>query len=190
MSLAVPPKTTIKHLRTLFTQLQTYNILLNPSKRVFHDPEISFMGNRISSLGSQYLLQRVADLQACPPSKTVSQLQRFSRMLIFYRRFLPQAASIQPPIHVVISGPIIKGSLPVTLTAVLITASDECKASLSRPALLAHPDITALLALVTDYSTIAMGAALQQRVQVVWQPLTLFSRKLSHAQQKYSANDS
>jgi cleavage and polyadenylation specificity factor subunit 1 len=32
-----------------------------------------------------------------------------------------------------------------------------------------------------------MGAVLQQRVQDVWQPLAFFSRKLSPAQQKYSA---
>jgi cleavage and polyadenylation specificity factor subunit 1 len=34
-----------------------------------------------------------------------------------------------------------------------------------------------------------MGAVLQQRVQDVWQPLAFFSRKLSSAQQKYSAHD-
>ena len=33
-----------------------------------------------------------------------------------------------------------------------------------------------------------MGAVLQQRVQDAWQPL-VFSRKLSPAQQKYSAYD-
>jgi cleavage and polyadenylation specificity factor subunit 1 len=43
--------------------------------------------------------------------------------------------------------------------------------------------------LVTDFSTTAMGAVLQQQVQNVWQPLAFFSRKLSWAQQKYSAYD-
>jgi len=38
-----------------------------------------------------------------------------------------------------------------------------------------------------DASTTAMGAILQQRVQDAWQPLAFFSRKLSPAQQKYSA---
>ena len=61
--------------------------------------------------------------------------------------------------------------------------------SLSRAALLAHPDSTAPLALVTDASTTTMGVVLQQRVQDTWQPLAFFSRKLSPAQQKYSAYD-
>jgi hypothetical protein len=34
-----------------------------------------------------------------------------------------------------------------------------------------------------------MGAVLQQRVQHAWQPLAFFSKKLSPAQQKYSAYD-
>ena len=34
-----------------------------------------------------------------------------------------------------------------------------------------------------------MGAVLQQQIKDVWQPLTFFSRKLSPAQQKYSAYD-
>ena len=43
--------------------------------------------------------------------------------------------------------------------------------------------------LYVDASTTAMGAVLQQQVQDVWQPLAFFSRKLSPAQQKYSAYD-
>ena len=35
-----------QHLRNLFTQLQNYGILLNPSKCVFRVPEISFLGTK------------------------------------------------------------------------------------------------------------------------------------------------
>jgi len=138
-------------------------------------------------MGSQPLPERVTDLQACSPPRTVSQLRRFLGMLNFYRRFLPHAATIQAPLQDVLSGPKVKGSHPVTWTDALVSAFNECKASLSRAALLAHPHPTAPLALVTDASTTAMGAVLQQRVQDVWQPLAFFSRKLSPAHQKYSS---
>jgi len=110
-------------------------------------------------------------------------------MLNFYRCFLPQAATIQAPLHDVLSGPKVKGSHPVTWNDALVAAFNECKASLSQAALLAHPHPSTTLALVTDASNTAMGAVLQQRVQDVWQPLAFFSRKLSPAQQKYSAYD-
>jgi cleavage and polyadenylation specificity factor subunit 1 len=54
---------------------------------------------------------------------------------------------------------------------------------------LAHPNPSAPLALVTDASTSAIGAVLQQRVDNAWQPLAFFSKKLNPAQHKYSAYD-
>ena len=60
---------------------------------------------------------------------------------------------------------------------------------MSRATLLAHPDPSAPLALITDASTSAMCAVLQQRVRNAWKPLAFFSKKLNPAQQKYSAYD-
>jgi hypothetical protein len=48
--------------------------LLSPAKCVFRVPEISFLGYKILSLGSQPVPERVADLQACTPPKSVSHL--------------------------------------------------------------------------------------------------------------------
>ena len=84
-----------RHLRTLFTRLQTYGILFNHSKCVFRVSEISFLGYQISPLGSQPLAERVADLQAFPPPKTIQQLRRFLGMLNFHRRFI----QTQPPLR-------------------------------------------------------------------------------------------
>ena len=144
-----------QHFRILFTQLQNYG---KPSKCVFRVPEISFPVYKISSMVSHPLPERVCYLQACPPAKTVSQLRRFLGMLNFYRRFLPHAATIQAPLHDVLSGSKIKGSHPVTWNDALVAAFNWCKAGLSRAVLLAHPHPTAPLA--SDASNIAMGADL------------------------------
>jgi cleavage and polyadenylation specificity factor subunit 1 len=131
----------------------------------------------------------VAHLQGCPPPKTISQLRRFLGMLNFYRRFLLQAAATQAPLHDVLSGPRVKGSHPIAWTLELHKAFKECKASLSHATLLAHPEPTAQLALITDASTSAMGAVLQHSVDNAWQPRAFFSKKLNSAQQKYNAYD-
>jgi hypothetical protein len=55
-----------QHFRTPFKQLKRYAILLNPFKYVFRVSEISFLGYKISSMGSQPLPDRVAELQPCP----------------------------------------------------------------------------------------------------------------------------
>jgi len=149
-----------QHLRTLLPQLRIIDILLNPSKYVFRVPEISFLGYKISSLGSQPLPERVTNLQACPPPKTVCQLRRFLGMLNFYRRFLPHAATIQTTLHDALSCPKVKGSHPVTWEDALVAAFNVCKARLSQVALLVHPHPTAPLAFVTDASTNAMCAVI------------------------------
>jgi cleavage and polyadenylation specificity factor subunit 1 len=110
-------------------------------------------------------------------------------MLNFYMRFLPHAAATQASQHDVLSGPSVKGPHSITWTPELLKAFEECKTSLSRANLLAHPDPSEPLALVTDAFSSAMGAVLQQHVENAWQPLAFFSKKLNNAQQKYSAHD-
>jgi cleavage and polyadenylation specificity factor subunit 1 len=110
-------------------------------------------------------------------------------MLNFYRQFLPHATATQASLHDILTGPRFKGSHLITQMPELQKSFEECKASLSRSTLLAHPDPSASLALVTDASTSAIGSILQQRVKNAWQPLAFFSKKINPVQQKYSAYD-
>jgi hypothetical protein len=165
-----------QHLRALFAQLQRYGIIMNPAKCVFRSPKVTFLGYKLSAEGSQPLEEQVTHLQDCHPPKTASELRRFLGMLNLYRRLLPHAGATQATLHGVLSGPKVKGSHPITWTPELLKAFEECKVNLSRATLLAHPDPSAPLALVTEASTSAMGAVLQQRVKEVWQPLAFFSK--------------
>jgi hypothetical protein len=106
----------------------------------------------------------VARLQDCSPPNTISQLRRFLGVFNFYRRILPQAVATQAPLCDVLSGPRAKGSHPIAWMPEHHKTFEECKDSLSRATLLAHPESAAQLALVTDDSTTAMGAVLQQSV--------------------------
>jgi hypothetical protein len=95
----------------------------------------------------------------------------------------------QAPLHDVLSSPRVKGSHPIAWTPELHKFFKECRQSLSRATLLVHPEPSAQLALVTDASTTAIGAVLQQHVHNAWQPLAFFSKKLNTTKQKYSAYD-
>jgi hypothetical protein len=170
-----------RHLRALFGRLQTYGIIINPTKCIFRASAVTFLGYKVSAEGSRPLEDRVTHLQDCPLPKTASQLRRFLGILNFYRRFLSHAAATQALLHDVLSGSRVKGSHPITWTLELHKAFDECKASLSPATLLAHPDPSAPLALVTDASTSAMGAVLQ-RVDNTWQRLLLQEAEPSPAE--------
>ena len=69
------------------------------------------------------------------------------------------------------------------------TVFENSKMSIAQATLLAHPRINAPLAIFCDASDFTIGAALQQRIDDDWGPLTFFSRKLSIAKRKYATYD-
>lgn len=177
------------HLRRLFERLKQYGILINTSKCVLGQKEVKFLGYQVSASGTRPLDTNVQAIQEFTIPKTVKELRRFLGMLNFYRRFVPNAAKLQAPLNAVLSGPKVKGSHPVSMTPNLLQSFEDCKTSLSQATLLAHPNSTADLAIVTDASDSAIGAVLQQKNGEHWQPLAFFSHKLNPAQKKYSPYD-
>lgn len=178
-----------KHLHQLFDRLKQYGVLINTSKCVLGKSEVDFLGYHVSAAGTQPLETKVQAIQQYPVPKTVKELRRFLGMLNFYRRFIPNAAQLQAPMNAILSGPKVKGAHPVEMTPDLLRAFEDCKKSLSQATLLAHPDASAKLAIVTDASDSAIGAVLQQKNGEDWQPLAFYSHKLSGAQTKYSPYD-
>jgi len=75
-----------------------------PQKK-FRAAEVTFLAYRISSKSEKPLPERIANLQACPLPHIIRQLSRFLRMLKYYRRFPPDAAAIQTPLHPLLDGP-------------------------------------------------------------------------------------
>lgn len=177
------------HLRQLFERLTQYGILLNTTKCTFAQPEVTFLGYRVSAEGTRPLESKVQAIQEYSFPKTVKELRRFLGMINYYRRFIPNAAKIQGPLNEILTGPKVKGSHPVTQTPELHLAFEKCKTSLSQAALLAHPSSSAQLAIVTDASDLAIGAVLQQSKGDGWEPLAFYSHKLSASQKKYSPYD-
>ena len=152
-----------------------YVVLLNPAKCVFGETEVTFLGYTVSAEGTRPLEEKVASINRFQRHVLVKILIRFHGMLNFYQRFLPPAASTQAPHHAALAGPKIIGSQPVNWTTTMVHAFEDCKSSLSRATLLAHPVLSAMLVLFTDASDTAVGAALQQRVGDAWQPLAFYS---------------
>jgi hypothetical protein len=148
--------------------MPTYTLHLTPNLRYPAQPsQVRFLCPRNFVSG---IKNRIPGFPASPgasrrfPSLSSHDRQPIPTFLV-NAKFLPafpsqrcfhSSPSSRRPFHAQI-----KRSHPVTWTEARITAIDECKASLSRAALLAHPVPTAPLALVRDASTTTMGAVLQ-----------------------------
>jgi len=120
--------------------------------------EIKFLGYLVTPKGTQPLPARVQALQDYPLPKTAKELRRFLGMLNFYRRFIPEAAKIQAPIHDLLGAK--KGAAIINWTEEAQQIFRNIKQSLTQTALLAHPRANTELALFTDASDHSIGAVL------------------------------
>lgn len=178
-----------RHLRLVLEKLDEYGITINPSKCVFGQREVIFLGYHVSQDGIKPPEEKVCAITEFPKPKNIEELRRFLGMLNFYRENTPNAASIQAPLHSYLHNVKKKDKTEIKWTAETTSAFEACKTSIKNAALLAHPAHNATWAIFSDASDKSAGAVLQQHTGKKWQPLGYFSKKFTLAQQKYSTFD-
>ncbi len=165
-----------QHLRAV---LQEAGLVLNAEKCLFGVSAVEFLSHHITAEGTEPLQQKVAAITDFQRPQDAKGMQRFLRMINFYRRFIQGAAGILRPVTDALRG---KPRGRVVWTAAMGAAFQAAKDALCTASRLAHPDPEAEVNLVTDASNSAVGGVLQQRVAAGWQPLAFFSKKLDSAQ--------
>lgn len=174
------------HLRTVFGLLRDNGLCVNRKKCAFGLGELDYLGHRVSAAGIAPLPSKVEAVAQLPTPTSKLELQRFLGMINYYHRFLPKVAGLLAPLHEATKG---KGK-HITWTLACQTAFDAAKSALAAATLLHHPSRDASSRIVTDASDFAIGAAFEQQEQSgTWRPIAFFSRKLSSAEQNYSAFD-
>ncbi|GBM62269.1 Retrovirus-related Pol polyprotein from transposon 17.6 [Araneus ventricosus] len=179
----------LDHLKQVFGRLRKFGLVLNRDKCVFAVENLSFLGHKIDKYGITPLPEKVEAISNFPRPKTIQDLRRFLGMLNFFRRFLPQAAQKQLPLQKMLGKCKKRDKTPLNWTDESDQAFQNCVNDLKEATHLAHPNSNAAIILMTDASDRAIGGCIQQREGDSWKPLGFFSRKLSTAEQKYSAYD-
>lgn len=177
------------HIRAVLQRLEEYGITINPSKCVFGQPSVKFLGHQVSADGIQPPQEKVQAITDFPKPQTVEELRRFLGMINFYRENVKDAATIQAPLNTYLHNVKKRDKTPIEWTAEATQAFEACKDSIKNAALLAHPSHHATLAIFSDASDKTAGAALNQFVNNSWQPLAYFSKKFTDAQTRYSTYD-
>ena len=174
------------HLQRLFTKLTEYGITINPNKCILAKQSLDFLGYRISPSGITPLPGKVDAICKFPKPTHQRKLREFLGMINFYHRFIPNCADILAPLNRKLRGPK-QGKLT------LLSWNDEddaafakAKAALSSSAQLVFINHSAPCSIITDASSTAVGAVLQQLVNETWQPIAFFSKALKPAETRYS----
>ena len=87
------------HIRTVLQRLKEFSFHLNLEKYLFGKPEFEFLGHLISRDGIEPSPEKVPAIERFPKPQTINDLRRFLGMANFYRRSLPQASTVQQPLH-------------------------------------------------------------------------------------------
>lgn len=177
----------IDDLNLICQRLKDAGLFVRLEKCLFGVSSLDFLGHKVSKSGSIPLPAKVEVIQNFPCPQTMQQLQEFLGMINFYHRFIPNSASILCPLYELLKS--LKPSQQIQWTDPLLQTFNSSKTALENAVMLQHPRINVPVALTTDASDVAVGAALEQLVDGEWQPLAFFSKQLRPPERKYSAFD-
>ena len=172
----------IGHIRSLFTRLAEASLVVNLAKCEFGKGQVTYLGHRV---GRGEVLPRSAKVQAImdfPVPQNRRQLMRILGMCGFYRKFVPNFATVTAPLTNLLQ----KGTKWLW--------SSECqsalvavKAILMCEPVLAAPDFSLPFCLAVDASDVGVGGVLLQAGNDgVERPVAYFSKKLNRHQKNYS----
>ena len=89
----------IKHVKFVLETLRNNGLFIKPSKCLWGQQSIDFLGHNITSKGIKPIDSKVEAISNFPKPTTVKKLQEFNGMVNFYHRFIPKLATIMSPLY-------------------------------------------------------------------------------------------
>ncbi|CAF1367651.1 unnamed protein product [Didymodactylos carnosus] len=173
------------HVQQVLHALKLHNLTLNPSKCEIAKQRIEYLGHIITSSTVTPLMDKIKAILLLKEPKTLAQATRFIGGLSWYRKFIPQFATIAAPIHAITN-------LPKQTRYKFKWAQEQSKSFhalkhllTSKPLLLDFPDDTKPVIVTTDASKVGIGGVLQQEIGGERKTLYYHSELMSPCQQRY-----
>ncbi|XP_069190416.1 uncharacterized protein [Procambarus clarkii] len=169
--------------RQVFSRLQGVGMVAKPTKCEVGCAEVKYLGHVIGGGCSKPLPDKIQKIQDAVPPTTKTQVRSFLGLVGYYRKFIPDFASVAYPLT-----ELTKKAAP---TKVNWTgeegASFAClKKKMVEQPILRLPDEDKEYILRTDASNTGVGAVLlQEHDGLVW-PVAYYSRKLNDVERRYS----
>ena len=178
----------VQHLQMVLERFEKYGVVINPSKCEFGVTKLQFLGHQVDKEGIKPLEEKVTAIQNFPHPNTRKQLREFLGLVNFYHRFVQNCAKILQPLNKLLSTTK-DDKVQLQWDDDATAAFSAIKEALASATLLFHPKQDAPTSIMTDASSFAVGAVLQQYIDHHWCPVAYFSKKLKPAEIKYSTFD-
>ena len=146
----------------------------------FAEFKIEYLGYWITQQGILPLPKKVEALQNIAPPKNKKQLQRFLKMVNYYRDMWIQQSEVLAPLMCLTSS-----NIKFEWTNVEQMAFEKNKQIVGCETLLSYPDFNKPFEIHTDASHTQLGAVISQNNK----PIAFYSRKLQPAQTQYTITE-
>lgn len=177
----------IEVLNVVCERLREANLTINIDKCSFCLPSLKYLGFLVDREGLRTDPDKVRAMLEYPVPKTATEVKRFMGMCSWYRRFVPNFATISAPINSLIKGR--RKSQKITWTEEAEKSFRELKQALVSAPVLASPDFTKPFYVQCDASTVGVGGLLAQRIGGKEVAIAYTSKTLTEAEKKYTASE-
>lgn len=173
----------VRHLTLLINAIYEEGFRLSFKKCTFAVQTINYLGHVLGSNFVKPLHDNLVAINAFPIPQTRRHVRQFLGKLNFYRKFIPNSATILEPFH-----NLLRKQVPFSWSLSCQQSFEAVKRFLTSEPILAIFDRTKPTLIYTDASGVGIGAVLKQKQNDGSEkPVAYFSRKLSDSQRKKKA---
>uniref|UniRef100_K7EX43 Gypsy retrotransposon integrase-like protein 1 n=1 Tax=Pelodiscus sinensis TaxID=13735 RepID=K7EX43_PELSI len=173
----------LQHLKAVLGALADAKLTANPGKCHFGQREVSYLGYVVRRGRIKPQVDKVEALRSYKAPTTKRQVRQFLGLASYYRRFIPEFATIAAPLT-----DLTQNARPqrVQWTAQCEKAFQTLKRRLMQTPVLHQPDFTKPFIVQTDASDRGLGAVLSQEQEGEEHPILYLSRKLLPRELQYA----
>lgn len=167
----------IKNLNAIFNVCRKYNLKLNPNKCNFFKHEVTYLGHICSDRGIFPDPNKLKAVKNYPIPDSKDAVKRFVAFANFYRKFIPNFSGIAKALNELTR----KKAIFVWQDAQQ-RAFNKLKNALTTNPILVYPDFSKQFVLYVDASKDAVGAALCQKHENTYMPISYASKCFNKAE--------
>ena len=172
----------LQNLHVVLQALEEAGLTLKKSKCQFAVPSVEYLGHIIDATGLHPSESKVEAIRKAPTPTNVTELKSFLGLLSYYRKFLPDLATLLAPLH-----ELLRKDIKWKWTTDHEEAFQQVKSLLHSSSVLVHYDEKKPLIIACDASPYGLGAILSHQMDDGSDsPVAFASRTLSPAEKKYS----
>ena len=154
---AISVEETLLRLEHVFQRLQHANLKLKPSKCIFFQNSVKFLGQEVSQNGIHTDMDKIKDVLDWPVPRTVKQVKSLVGLAAYYKRFIASFGEICKPLY-----QLCEKNRKFVWTDECQKAIDTLKEKLTTAPILSYPLEGYEFVLDTDASQFTVGAILSQ----------------------------